>query len=80
MSGKPNPSLAYYNAAQHSMAIERKPHITGISRVVKEDAELIVAEMRESLKVLSGQKILVTGAAGFLGSYFLDVFAGEYRW
>ena len=42
---------------------------------VGEDAQIITAEMGETLQRLSGSTLLVTGAAGFLCSYFLDVVA-----
>ena len=45
------------------------------TRTVGEDAQIITTEMGETLQRLSGSTLLVTGAAGFLCSYFLDVVA-----
>ncbi|MBI4533411.1 MAG: NAD-dependent epimerase/dehydratase family protein [Candidatus Melainabacteria bacterium] len=45
------------------------------SSVVREDAELIVTQMGDELKQLSGTTMLVTGSGGFLLSYLLDVVA-----
>jgi len=43
--------------------------------VVDSDIEEIFFEMKSSLEKLSGKTIVITGAAGFLGRYFLSVFA-----
>ena len=43
--------------------------------VVDSDIEEIFLTMESSLNKLSGKTIVVTGAAGFLGRYFLSVFA-----
>ena len=43
--------------------------------VVDSDIEEIFLAMESSLKKLSGKTIVITGAAGFLGRYFLSVFA-----
>ena len=43
--------------------------------VVDSDIEEIFLTMESSLKKLSGKTIVITGAAGFLGRYFLSVFA-----
>jgi len=43
--------------------------------VVDSDIEEIFLIMESSLKKLSGKTIVITGAAGFLGRYFLSVFA-----
>lgn len=46
-----------------------------MKQVVDSDIEEILLTMRSSLEKLSGKTILITGAAGFLGRYFLSVFA-----
>lgn len=46
-----------------------------VTSVVQEDVWYIVTEMGETLKRLSGTTLLVTGAGGFLCSYFLDLVA-----
>jgi dTDP-glucose 4,6-dehydratase/UDP-glucuronate decarboxylase len=46
-----------------------------VTSVLNEDAELIVDEMKDALGALGGTTLLVTGAGGFLCSYFLDVVA-----
>ena len=43
--------------------------------VVDSDIDEIFLTMESSLKKLSGKTIVITGAAGFLGRYFLSVFA-----
>jgi UDP-glucuronate decarboxylase len=43
--------------------------------VVDSDIEEIFLTMKPSLEKLSGKTIVITGAAGFLGRYFLSVFA-----
>jgi UDP-glucuronate decarboxylase len=43
--------------------------------VVDSDIEEIFLIMESSLKKLSGKTIVITGAAGFLGRYFMSVFA-----
>ena len=43
--------------------------------VVDSDIEEIFLTMESSLQKLSGKTIMITGAAGFLGRYFLSVFA-----
>jgi dTDP-glucose 4,6-dehydratase/UDP-glucuronate decarboxylase len=46
-----------------------------VTSTVRDDAQHIVVEMGEILRQLSGTTLLVTGAGGFLCSYFLDVVA-----
>lgn len=40
--------------------------------IIFEDVELIISRIKNTLKLLEGKKILVTGAAGLIPSYFLD--------
>jgi dTDP-glucose 4,6-dehydratase/UDP-glucuronate decarboxylase len=44
-----------------------------VTSVIREDAQQIVMEMGEVLQPLCGTTLLLTGAAGFLCSYVLDV-------
>jgi UDP-glucuronate decarboxylase len=53
---------------EHSRALMAK-----FSSVIQEDARLVVAQMGPALQPLAGKTILVTGAAGFLCSYLVDV-------
>ena len=46
-----------------------------VSEVLRDDARLIVAAFGRRLEALAGTTLLVTGAAGFLCSYWLDVVA-----
>lgn len=46
-----------------------------VSHIITEDADRIAAEFRPELQHMQGTTILVTGAAGFLCSYFIDAFA-----
>ena len=39
-----------------------------------EDLSLIVEKAKESLDKLRGKTVLITGAAGFLGRYFIATF------
>lgn len=41
---------------------------------LESSARAVVAEMGDELKAFSGRKVLITGAHGFLGSYFLALF------
>jgi dTDP-glucose 4,6-dehydratase/UDP-glucuronate decarboxylase len=43
--------------------------------VIREDAERIVCEMYRELSALNGATLVVTGASGFLCSYFLETIA-----
>jgi dTDP-glucose 4,6-dehydratase/UDP-glucuronate decarboxylase len=49
--------------------------MTAASRIIREDAELLLAESPQTMAAFDGASILVTGSAGFLGSYLMDVFA-----
>lgn len=46
-----------------------------VTSIIHEDAARIAAQMQGDLEVLEGTTILLTGAAGFLGAYLLDVLA-----
>lgn len=49
--------------------------MAGITDVIRLDAQDIVSRLEPTLPAFSGSTVLVTGAAGFLCSYFLDTFA-----
>jgi dTDP-glucose 4,6-dehydratase/UDP-glucuronate decarboxylase len=44
-----------------------------ITDVIQRDADQVVARLGRSIEPLAGSNVLVTGAAGFLGGFFLDV-------
>lgn len=44
-----------------------------ITDIIREDAQRVVDNLGSALEPLAGSRVLVTGAAGFLGSFFLDV-------
>ncbi|MGE5503575.1 MAG: NAD-dependent epimerase/dehydratase family protein [Actinomycetota bacterium] len=44
-----------------------------ITDIIQSDADQVVARLGRSLEPLAGTSVLVTGAAGFLGGFFLDV-------
>ncbi|WP_142847691.1 NAD-dependent epimerase/dehydratase family protein [Telmatospirillum sp. J64-1] len=46
-----------------------------ITRIIREDAHRVAADLAETLAPLAGSNVLITGAGGFLGSFFLDVLA-----
>lgn len=46
-----------------------------ITEVIRNDAQETVLALAETLHPLGGASVLVTGASGFLGSFFLDVLA-----
>lgn len=50
-----------------------------ISHTIHEDAAWIAVRMGKQLEAFGGSTILLTGAAGFLGSYVLDVLADWNR-
>ncbi len=45
------------------------------SKIVEDDCLVLMERYSGLFNQLSGSQILITGAAGFLGSYFLDIFA-----
>ena len=47
--------------------------------IIAEDIERILQGMKETLSALSGSTILVTGASGFLCSYFIETVAALTR-
>ena len=49
--------------------------LTRVSPTIREDVRLIAQGMSDRFQGLRGKTVLVTGAAGFIGSYFLDVLA-----
>jgi dTDP-glucose 4,6-dehydratase/UDP-glucuronate decarboxylase len=53
--------------------------VSRFSSIIREDTDQVVSEMHEALRPLAGTTFLVTGAAGFLCSYFLDVIAALNR-
>lgn len=44
-----------------------------ITDIIREDSQRVVDNLGPVLEPLAGSRVLVTGAAGFLGSFFLDV-------
>jgi dTDP-glucose 4,6-dehydratase/UDP-glucuronate decarboxylase len=49
--------------------------MSGVTSVILEDARLVAADLRGEFGALAGTTVCVTGAAGFLGSFMLDVLA-----
>lgn len=49
--------------------------IAGNRTIIAEDVERILQELGEQLRLLSGSTVLITGASGFLCSYFVEVLA-----
>jgi dTDP-glucose 4,6-dehydratase len=47
--------------------------VSRVSSIVREDAELVATALGDAIAPLAGSTLLVTGASGFLCSYFLDV-------
>ena len=45
-----------------------------MSFLLNSDLEEITLELGEELKSFNGKNILITGARGFLGRYFIDFF------
>ena len=41
--------------------------------IIREDANWLIDHHPDVFKALAGTRLILTGAAGFLGSYFLDV-------
>src|SRR5215467_13510917 len=48
-----------------------------VTPIIREDARLVAADLRDELEQLAGTTLLLTGAGGFLGSYLLDVLAAS---
>lgn len=46
-----------------------------ISQILREDTLALASDLADRLQPLAGRSVLVTGACGFLGSFFLDVLA-----
>lgn len=44
-----------------------------ITEIIREDARGVIDRLGRMLEPLAGSRVLVTGAAGFLGAFFLDV-------
>jgi UDP-glucuronate decarboxylase len=49
--------------------------MAAITSVIREDARLVADDLRGELTALADTSVCVTGAAGFLGSFLLDVLA-----
>lgn len=49
--------------------------MAAITSVIREDARLVAGALRSELETMAGTTVCVTGAAGFLGSFLLDVLA-----
>jgi dTDP-glucose 4,6-dehydratase/UDP-glucuronate decarboxylase len=47
--------------------------MSGVGRIIQEDAEVMKAAIPGVFSRLAGSNILVTGASGFLGSYIVDI-------
>jgi len=45
------------------------------SRIIEKDLEHVTKSLGDSLLDLAGQKVLVTGGTGFIGSHLLETFA-----
>lgn len=45
-----------------------------ITSIIREDADYIIEHQKDVFDAMAGGSVLLTGAAGFLGSFFLDVF------
>jgi len=58
---------------RQSRVIKYPVGMSGISSIIRDDAALMVRQMGSALEPLAGRTILVTGAAGFLCSFFVDV-------
>lgn len=43
------------------------------NKIIKEDTEVIVNNIRDISSMLNGKTVLITGGAGFLGNYFIGV-------
>lgn len=50
-----------------------------ITPIIRQDAQDVAASLAEILKPLEGRTLLVAGAGGFLGSFFLDVISAFNR-
>lgn len=50
-----------------------------ITSIIEQDAGIVASELSATLAPIRESSILVTGAGGFLGSFFLDVFAAFNR-
>lgn len=50
-----------------------------ITRIIEQDAGIVAAELAATLAPLRNSSVLVTGAGGFLGSFFVDVFSAFNR-
>ncbi len=50
-----------------------------ITSIIREDADFIVEHQKDVFDALGNARVLLTGAAGFLGSFFLDVFDAYNR-
>jgi len=44
-----------------------------VHKIIEEDIEVIAKDIAEESRVLSGKTLLITGGAGFLGNYFIDI-------
>lgn len=46
-----------------------------LSPIILEDIEILYDELKDGLEALEGRTLLISGGAGFLGSYFMDLLA-----
>src|SRR6185369_5294607 len=49
--------------------------VWGMNRILREDYERILQDITPSFRAMAGKQLFITGAAGFVGSYLMGLFA-----
>lgn len=57
----------------------RAPHMSAGRSIIEQDVDSVIQALGSPIQRLSGARVLITGASGFLPAYLADVLAGANR-